>query len=194
VEFHSCDAIEPARSHQIFPSPKECVGHFLTELRQEIARLHVYGVTRVEVEHRRREVELRRRSVPDSPMLDQMLRHLASVICIGNRVPRSARGWRKPTRGATIHISLDSAVKLASRAKPKCRAKTVRAKQLPKYLGHQSNGIPVFLEMPRSCLTTGKIRGTPFSRRIRSASRSGSPGIRGPLVPGAGFVARKTRM
>jgi hypothetical protein len=103
-------------------------------------------------------------------------------------------GRRKPTRGSTIHISLDSAVKLASRAKPKCRAKTVRAKQLPKYPGHQSNGIPVFLEMPRSCLTTGKIRGTPFSRRIRSASRSGSPGIRGPLVPGAGFVARKTRM
>jgi len=48
--------------------------------------------------------------------------HSFSVICIGNRIPRSARGWRKPTRGSTLNIWLDGAVKLASRAKPKCRA------------------------------------------------------------------------
>src|SRR6266478_4881675 len=43
--------------------------------------------------------------------------------------------------------------------------------------------------MSRNSSTTGKITGTPFSRRSRSASRSGSPGIRGPFVPGAGLVA-----
>jgi hypothetical protein len=37
-----------------------------------------------------------------------------SVICIGNETPRSAQGWRKPTRGSKINISLDSAVKLAA--------------------------------------------------------------------------------
>ena len=51
----------------------------------------------------------------------------------------------------------------------------------------------LFGSMRRSS-TMGMISGTPFLRRWRSASRSGSPGISGPLVPGAGFVARKTRI
>ncbi len=34
----------------------------------------------------------------------------------------------------------------------------------------------------------------PSFLRIASASRSGSPGMRGPLVPGAGLVLRKTRI
>jgi hypothetical protein len=34
----------------------------------------------------------------------------------------------------------------------------------------------------------------PSLLRIASASRSGSPGISGPLVPGGGLVLRKTRI
>lgn len=58
--------------------------------------------------------------------------------------------------------------------------------------GH-SNGMPVCLEMARRSSTIGMMSGTPFLRRSRSAIRSGSPGINGPLVPGAGLVARKVR-
>ncbi len=57
-----------------------------------------------------------------------------------------------------------------------------------------SKGMPVFWAMSRNSSTTGKTSGTPFLRRNSSASRSGSPGKSGPLVPGAGLVARKVRM
>ena len=50
----------------------------------------------------------------------------------------------------------------------------------------QSKGIPVCLEISRRSSTTARTRGTPETRRMASASRSGSPGIRGPGVPGAG--------
>src|SRR5687768_16855277 len=42
--------------------------------------------------------------------------------------------------------------------------------------------------------TTGWINGIPSLLLIASASRSGSPGISGPLVPEAGLVLRKTRI
>jgi len=58
----------------------------------------------------------------------------------------------------------------------------------------QSKGMPVLREMSRRSWMIGMMSGTPFSRRNFSASRSGSPGISGPAVPGAGLVARKTRM
>ena len=50
-----------------------------------------------------------------------------------------------------------------------------------------SNRIPVFLDISNKSSTTGLISGIPFFLLIASASRSGSPGISGPLVPGAGF-------
>ena len=55
-----------------------------------------------------------------------------------------------------------------------------------------SNGIPVFREISSKSSTTGRKSGIPFLLLIASASRSGSPGISGPLVPGAGLVFRKT--
>jgi hypothetical protein len=50
------------------------------------------------------------------------------------------------------------------------------------------NGIPV----SNRSYTTGLINGIPSLLLIASASRSGSPGISGPPVPGAGLVLRKT--
>jgi len=43
-------------------------------------------------------------------------------------------------------------------------------------------------------LRTGKTRGTPFLRRTCFHLAFGIAGISGPLVPGAGLVARKTRI
>ena len=45
--------------------------------------------------------------------------------------------------------------------------------------------------MSNKSSTTGLINGMPSLLRIASASRSGSPGMRGPLVPGAGLVFLK---
>lgn len=52
--------------------------------------------------------------------------------------------------------------------------------------------IPVCLEISNRSSTTGCSSGIPSLLRISSASLSGSPGISGPLVPGAGLVLRKT--
>ena len=54
-----------------------------------------------------------------------------------------------------------------------------------------SNGMPVWREMSSSSSTTGLSSGMPSLLRIASASRSGSPGMSGPLVPDAGLVFRK---
>ena len=59
---------------------------------------------------------------------------------------------------------------------------------------HMSSAMPVCREMSRSSSTTAPTSGMPSRRRIVSASRSGSPGISGPLVPGAGRVLRSVRM
>jgi len=95
------------RTQQKFPSPKECVDHFLSELRQEIARLHVYGVTRAEVEHRRREVELRRRSVPDTPRLDRLLRHLAYWDRVADRATRELERLQRMRLGQPVAPRID---------------------------------------------------------------------------------------
>jgi hypothetical protein len=55
-----------------------------------------------------------------------------------------------------------------------------------------SNGTPVFFEISSKSSTTGLNNGIPSLLLIASASRSGSPGMSGPLVPGAGLVLRKT--
>jgi len=70
---------DATRQQLELPSPKESVHHFLAELGQEIARLQAYGIARAAVEHERRDVELRRRSVPDSPRLDQLLRYATTL-------------------------------------------------------------------------------------------------------------------
>ena len=51
--------------------------------------------------------------------------------------------------------------------------------------------MPVLCEISNKSSTTGLINGMPSLLRIASASRSGSPGMRGPLVPGAGLVFLK---
>src|SRR5262245_35882420 len=63
----------------------------------------------------------------------------------------------------------------------------------PEGLTSHSNAIPVSFEIRRRSSTTGITSGIPDLRRTVSASRSGSPGISGPFVPGAGFVLRKVR-
>jgi hypothetical protein len=52
--------------------------------------------------------------------------------------------------------------------------------------------IPVFRDISSKSSTTAFNNGIPSLIRIASASRSGSPGISGPWVPGAGLVFRKT--
>src|SRR5688572_22616466 len=54
------------------------------------------------------------------------------------------------------------------------------------------NSIPVFLDISIKSSTTDLSSGIPSLLRIASASLSGSPGISGPVVPGAGLVLRKT--
>jgi hypothetical protein len=56
------------------------------------------------------------------------------------------------------------------------------------------NAIPVRFEISNRSSTTGFISGIPSLLRIASASLSGSPGISGPLLPGAGLVLRKIRI
>jgi hypothetical protein len=70
---------EATRKQLELPSPKESVDHFLAALIQEIARLHAYAIARAAVEQERREVELRRRSVLDSPTLEQLLRYATTL-------------------------------------------------------------------------------------------------------------------
>jgi hypothetical protein len=70
---------DATRKQLELPSPKESVDHFLAALMQEIARLHAYDIARAAVEQERREVELRRRCVPDSPRLDQLLRYATTL-------------------------------------------------------------------------------------------------------------------
>ena len=70
---------DATRQQLELPSPKESVHHFLAELGQEIARLQAYGIARAAVEQERREVELRRRNIPDSPRLDQLLRYATTL-------------------------------------------------------------------------------------------------------------------
>jgi hypothetical protein len=70
---------EATRKQFELPSPKESVDHFLAALIQEIARLRAYDIARATVEQERRKVELRRRSVLDSPRLDQLLRYATTL-------------------------------------------------------------------------------------------------------------------
>jgi hypothetical protein len=56
----------------------------------------------------------------------------------------------------------------------------------------KSNGIPVFHDISIKSFTTDFSGGIPSLLLIASASLSGSPGMSGPLAPGAGLVLRKT--
>ncbi len=60
--------------------------------------------------------------------------------------------------------------------------------------GSAVNGIPVFVEISSGSSTKGSKKGTPLMLLLVSASRSRSPGMSGPLVPGAGFDLRNTRI
>src|SRR5206468_2180876 len=111
---------------------------------------------------------------------------------------RSHHHIRKHARLAVI-LSLPAAGRRGDRRFGPCRKASHLEQRLAQsavanfyLLTFQSKGIPAFFEISRNSSITGRISGTPFFRRSCSASRSGSPGISGPFVPGAGFVARNT--
>ena len=66
---------EDVRKNGDYPSPEECKSNFLRELEIEETRLVAYQLRQLDVEAKKLILESVRRSVPDSPRLDQLLRY-----------------------------------------------------------------------------------------------------------------------
>jgi hypothetical protein len=61
------------------PSPEKCKKYFLSEIKCEMERLVRYEMERTLIESSRMKLEALRRSVPDSPRLDHLLRYAATL-------------------------------------------------------------------------------------------------------------------
>ncbi len=101
------NASDATRKQLELPTPKESVDHFLAALMQEIARLHAYDVARAAVEQQRRELELRRRSVPDSPRLDQLLRYATTLDRRFERTLSQLEGAKRKRLGQPVAPHID---------------------------------------------------------------------------------------
>jgi hypothetical protein len=75
----TAECSEDERQQHGYATPEECKNNFLEELGEEIKRLERYKKTRAAIESERMKLEALRRSVPDSPQLDRLLRYEASL-------------------------------------------------------------------------------------------------------------------
>jgi hypothetical protein len=103
---------DTVREQSELPPPGDCRRHFLNELEQEIARLHLYDLDKVVVEHRRAELEFRRRNVPDSSRLDQLMRYSITLERTFDRTLTQLERAQRMRRGQPVAPQLD--VKISS--------------------------------------------------------------------------------
>jgi hypothetical protein len=77
--LNTADASEEERQREGFATPKQCKQNVLHEIDAEIRRLKDYQKTYASILAKGTELETLRRSVPDSPGLDRLLRYEASL-------------------------------------------------------------------------------------------------------------------
>lgn len=99
------EAVDPEES----PQDDECRKNFLGELAKEIERLERYRDERASIESNRMKLEALRRSVPDSPQLDRLLRYSASLERTFDRTLSQLERAQRMRQGqpATPRINLD---------------------------------------------------------------------------------------
>ncbi len=79
IWFHTAGASHVERYAHGYASPAECKQNVLERIDEEIRRLKQYQRTRAAIETERRKLEALRRSVPESPALDRLLRYEANL-------------------------------------------------------------------------------------------------------------------
>jgi hypothetical protein len=77
--FSTAETPEEERQREGYADPKQCKQNVLDEVDAEIKRLKQYRKTRESIESDRHKLEILRRSVPESPGLDRLLRYEANL-------------------------------------------------------------------------------------------------------------------
>ena len=81
----TADLPEEIRKRERLFSPDQCKKYLLESLDEELEKLRNYKTERISVLSKRMELESLRRSVPDSPRLDQLLRYSTNLECTVDR-------------------------------------------------------------------------------------------------------------
>jgi hypothetical protein len=71
---------EEVRKQQGYASPQKCVKHFLEEVNAEIQRLERFRKEYTKVSASKLELESLRRSIPEGPQLDRLLRYESAIL------------------------------------------------------------------------------------------------------------------
>jgi hypothetical protein len=77
--FITAQATEEQRAQEGYATPEECVKHVLRAIDVEVRRLKKYSEEREPIESARRQVEILRQRVPDSPATDRLLKYGSSL-------------------------------------------------------------------------------------------------------------------
>jgi hypothetical protein len=101
-----------ANTHGQLPSPEECRIHFLEILANEIKGLVHYQEQQASIESARMKLESRRRNVPDSPRLYQLIRYSTNIERTFDRTLTQLERAQRMRRGQPVAPQLD--VKISS--------------------------------------------------------------------------------
>ena len=107
IWFEIMEVPEEERKRKEYPTPDECRQIIVGEIDAEIRRLKEYQKTRASIESDRTELEILRRSVPDSPGLDHLLRYKASLERSFDRTLNQLERLQRTRRGQPAAPRID---------------------------------------------------------------------------------------